>query len=99
MVFRVCMNENTTIKLKKETMNSLRRYGAMGDSWDTVLQRVMNIAEDNIAELEDIQKGQSKKGSQRFDVEMFKLAVVDSHGKATISRTLAGKTIEYRVKQ
>lgn len=29
----------------------------------------------------------------------LKTATVDSHGKASISRTLAGKTIEYRVKQ
>ena len=29
----------------------------------------------------------------------MKTATVDAHGKASISRTLAGKTIEYRVKQ
>lgn len=91
---------NTTIKIEKETMDNLRRFGAMGDSWNTVLQKVLNIAKDNTTESDNIQHNQSQTSIQHFEeVEMFKTAKVDKYGKASISRTLAGKTIEYRVKQ
>ena len=47
--------------------------------------------------LNDIVKRLIEK-SKQVSNDSFKIAVVDSHGKATISRTLAGKTIEWREK-
>ena len=39
------------------------------------------------------------KAKKRASSENMKVAEVDSHGKASISRTVAGKTIEWRVKE
>ncbi len=77
---------NTTIKLKEKTLEEVKAYGAMGDSWDDAIQKLLNKAKIANSKTEDTQfKG-------------FKEASVDKYGKAMISRTLAGKIIEWREK-
>jgi hypothetical protein len=36
------MEENTTIALKKSTRDRLKKYGKKGDSWNTLLNELMD---------------------------------------------------------
>lgn len=75
---------NTTIKLKEETLNEVKAFGSMGDSWDDAVQKIIKRA-----------KG-ANNATKDTQFTEFKRVNVDQWGKASISRALAGKTIEYR---
>ncbi len=79
--------QNTTIKLKLEQIEELRAYGIMGDHWPDVIDKVLKLAK------------QTKNQTSNTNQTEFKEATVDKYGKASISRTLAGKIIEWRVKE
>lgn len=83
--------QNTTVKLKPEQFEELKKYGRMGDHWSDVIDTVLKLAK-------QAQTSETSETSQTPSTE-FNEAIVDMYGKASISRTLAGKKIEYRVKQ
>lgn len=87
------VKQNTTIKLRDEQIEELKTYGIMGDHWPDVIDKVLKLAKQAT-----IQTRQISKTNETIQTE-FKEAIVDKYGKASISRTLAGKTIEYRIKQ
>ncbi|KAB2942418.1 MAG: hypothetical protein OIN84_20555 [Candidatus Methanoperedens sp.] len=73
----------TTMELDVEVKKALGDMGKTGQSYNEVLKKVIEDA----------------KLAREMNIKNMKTAIVDNHGKASISRTLAGKTIEYRVKQ
>lgn len=81
--------QNTTIKLKPEQIEELKNYGRMGDHWTDVIETVLKLAKQATI------KTDSTDATNQTE---FKDAVVDKYGKLQISRTLSGKTIEWRVK-
>jgi hypothetical protein len=83
------VNMNTTIKLKEETLKELKSYGAMGDSWDDAVTKVLKKAKESPSE--------TKFNGETKSTE-FKESTVDKYGKIMVSRTLAGKIIEWRAK-
>lgn len=91
--------QNTTIKLRNEQIEELRTYGMMGDHWPDVIEKILNLAKR--AKTQTSQTNETTQTNETIKTKSteFKTAKVDSYGKASISRTLAGKTIEYRVKQ
>lgn len=90
------VKQNTTIKLKDEQIEELKTYGKMGDHWSDVIEKVLNLAKQAKIQSSDISETNT---TSETNATVFKTANVDKYGKATISRTLSGKTIEYRVKQ
>jgi glycosylphosphatidylinositol transamidase (GPIT) subunit GPI8 len=87
---------NTTVKLKEETLKELKSFGAMGDSWDDAVQKLLKKVKESTSETKSTNETKSTVETKSTE---FKTAKVDSYGKASISRTLAGKNIEWRVKQ
>ncbi len=85
--------QNTTIKLRVEQIEELRTYGMMGDHWPDVIKKILNLAKQA-----KTQTSQTNETTQTDSTE-FKEATVDKYGKASISRTLSGMTIEWRVKK
>lgn len=88
-----------------KTINTIASIGSIGDS---LAKTTMELDVEVKKALGDMGKtGQSYNEVLKKVIEDAKLAremnmktaIVDNHGKASISRTLAGKTIEYRVKQ
>ncbi|KPQ41098.1 MAG: hypothetical protein MPEBLZ_04354 [Candidatus Methanoperedens nitroreducens] len=71
------------MELDVEVKKALGDMGKTGQSYNEVLKKVIEDA----------------KLAREMNIKNMKTAIVDNHGKASISRTLAGKTIEYRVKQ
>lgn len=90
------IKQNTTIKLKLEQIEELKTYGVMGDHWSDVIEKILKLAKQ--ATNQTISNN-IPIATNQTDATEFKTATVDKYGKASISRTLAGKTIEYRVKQ
>ena len=76
-----------TVKLKPEQLEELKKYGVMGDHWCDVVAKILVLAK------------QSTEQTTKTNATEFKMATVDKYGKAMISRTLSGQTIEYRVRK
>ena len=90
------IKQNTTIKLKDEQIEELKQYGVMGDHWPDVIDKVLKLAK--LAKSQTIATSQTNETHQTNSTE-FNEATVDKYGKASISRTLAGRTIEWREKR
>ena len=41
------MSDITTIPLKKKTRDQLKKFGRKGETYDTVIKKLMSIAEEN----------------------------------------------------
>jgi hypothetical protein len=48
------MKNKVTVSIERDTLNRLKKYGSMDDTYDYVLNRVLD-------ELEDLRRKQSKK--------------------------------------
>jgi hypothetical protein len=48
------MKNKATVSIERDTLNRLKKYGSMDDTYDSVLNRVLD-------ELEDLRRKQSKK--------------------------------------
>jgi hypothetical protein len=48
------MKNKVTVSIERDTLNRLKKYGSMDDTYDSVLNRVLD-------ELEDLRRKQSKK--------------------------------------
>jgi len=44
------MSQRTTMKTTRESLDRLKKHGKMGDSWDTVLNKVL----DRVDEVENV---------------------------------------------
>ena len=90
------IKQNTTIKLRSEQMEELKQYGVMGDHWPDVIEKVLKLAK--LAKSQTIATSQTNETHQTNSNE-FNEATIDKYGKASISRKLAGKIVEWRVKE
>jgi len=84
------IKQNTTIKLRSGQIEELKQYGVMGDHWPDVIEKVLKLAKS--AKSQTIATHQTNSNE-------FNEATVDKYGKASISRKLAGKIIEWRMKE
>lgn len=82
---------STTVKLKEKTLTELKKFGSMGQSWDDVVNVVLERAKKLTASTGDLVFTKSTHENE------FKEATVDKWGKAPIGRPYKGKTIKYLV--